>query len=478
MKNIILLVLLAFTSFLHAQNVPTPSAFHFKNPNSILPGRIFGTERETGHNIQAPIVNNNELHAASLFSIQIIDSLLFWEWDTASNRWNYFQKISEITYNDAHLPKSYVQYEWEGEWIPVYRYVIAFDDNNNIVNEVEQMWDGSEWNNSYRYLYVFDENNNLINESIQSWEENDWENRNLYSYTYDINNNITSGLIQRHNGTNWENDTYYTITYDANQNQLSYTLQEWDNSEWVNVGQYLYTYDGNNNLTSNLYQNWNENAWENVIQYLFTYDASDLLSTELSQYWVEGAWEDYARFSFNYNSMDQLIHQFVETWTGSAWVDVDYYTYTYDANGNETSELREVWNGIEWIHSEESAFEYTDTLLLSEVYKYYNDSGNAVEYGDSAYYYFHQITGTESPADLNNEINVYPNPGKGKVTISSSLPITSMQIFTLQGQIVHGQDGYSGQKTVEADLSLAGKGMYFAKIVCEGNAYSKMIVIQ
>ncbi|MBK7378892.1 MAG: T9SS type A sorting domain-containing protein [Ignavibacteriales bacterium] len=67
--------------------------------------------------------------------------------------------------------------------------------------------------NSIKYSYIYDGNNNLIEELYQIWDGSAWENEIKYSYTYDVNNNKTEYLWQSWDGSAWRNFIKTSYTY-------------------------------------------------------------------------------------------------------------------------------------------------------------------------------------------------------------------------------------------------------------------------
>jgi len=78
----------------------------------------------------------------------------------------------------------------------------------------------------------------------------------------------------------------------------------------------------------------------------------------------------------------------------------------------------------------------------------------------------------------NDDVILYPNPASDKFQIKSEkLKVKSIEIFTLQGQVV--MNALSQNKnTVELDVSSLSKGIYLVKIQCEKNIVNKKIVVQ
>ena len=57
--------------------------------------------------------------------------------------------------------------------------------NNNLIEELKQVWDGSNWvNENFKYTYTYDVSNNMIEKLTQVWDVSTWVNvgKTIYSY--------------------------------------------------------------------------------------------------------------------------------------------------------------------------------------------------------------------------------------------------------------------------------------------------------
>jgi len=352
--------------------------------------------------------------------IPIIDSAYRWEWDTISIGWKIKSKFINIVY-DAY---------------------------NNLISYTGQSWNGSIWENS-----------------LQS------------TSTYDASNNQTSELGQYWNGSAWENSAQYTYTYDANNNPASYIGQSWNGSAWENYFQYIWTYDANNNRASELGQNWNGTAWENSSQITYTYNANNNQTGYLSQFWTGSEWWDVSQGTNTYDANNNLTIELEKSWSGIDWENYWLYTYTYDANNNRTKELQQSWNGSTWENYSQDIYSYdANNFMMSDSYKYWNYNGTEISSGDSTYYYFHG-GGTGINVMIVGGITVYPNPSRGKITISSNSSVSSIEIYNLLGERIYTNLKCKQQTSREIDLTNFPEGIYFVKIYNGMKSHSKKIVI-
>lgn len=82
--------------------------------------------------------------------------------------------------------------------------------------------------------------------------------------------------------------------------------------------------------------------------------------------------------------------------------------------------------------------------------------------GSSAIYFvieFESTTGIENQSPIKNKnVGLFPNPASDKITISSGIPIVSVELYNILGERV-----YNGTNS-EVNLSALKKGVYFIKV--------------
>ena len=381
--------------------------------------------------------------------IQIMDSTYHWQWDTKSGGWEIKNRSIDYVYDDNNNQTSYLTQNWYGiEWVNYSLGTYTYDANNNKTSSLYQHWYGIEWVNQSLLTKTYDANNNQTSSLYQKWNDIEWVNHSLHTHTYDANNNKTSTLWQHWNGIEWENDYHYTYTYDVNDNLTSTLDQHWNGIEWENYYLSTYTYDANNNHTSTLTQHWNSIEWENYILSTYTYDANDNRTIFLQQHWNGIEWEnDY------------------------------HYIYTYDVNDNRTIALQQHWNGSDWVNAFQGYNTFDDNNFLRTFsYKYWDDTGTWIYYGDSTYHYFHtMVFGTDDLIVSMNSILVYPNPTSSEITISGiDGVIDEISIYNKLGQRVI----YAVATNKNIDVSMLPPGLYAIEVSWDGYRVRQKLIVQ
>ena len=107
--------------------------------------------------------------------------------------------------------------------------------------------------------------------------------------------------------------------------------------------------------------------------------------------------------------------------------------------------------------------------------KIFLENGITVSNGDSTRYYYRPGTGVYTLSD--DQITVYPNPGKGKFVVSSSENIDGIEIFNSVGEMVL-DDSKIGNQLKSFDLSHYSKGIYVIRINTGNNFFTKKLILQ
>ena len=413
--------------------------------------------------------------------IQVMDSIYSWQWNTSSLEWDKGTKYLNF-YDASNNVISQIAKSWDGTtWINSAKYSPIFDANNNLISELFQDWNGSAWVNNSLIEYSYDADNNQTEFSYKQWNSTLWENQQKSISTFDANHNTLKQIFQTGSGSTWQNSGQFNYTYDANNNMLTKTNQLWNGSGWDSQSSYgathSYTYDANNNMLSNILQYWDHGVMWFQQKELSTYDVNNNLVMNLVQSWDGQAWKDQANTQYSYDADNNLVGKVDHKWSGSNWKNTFQYIYTYDAGDNQTSESFLIWDGSKWLNSWQYNFSYDENgIMLNNTYNELDQTGTEVVSGDSTHYYYRAVV-TGIPDQNEANASVYPNPTKGRITISSNNSISSIEIYTLSGKLIFA-DFKVRQLSNEIDLSGNSKGIYFVKIYDGTKYFNRKVVLQ
>lgn len=118
--------------------------------------------------------------------------------------------------------------------------------------------------------------------------------------------------------------------------------------------------------------------------------------------------------------------------------------------------LPNVWNSIDIPLST-----YTG-VVTSDIFQFKFDGGTGGTFYMDNLYFFNDLTSVSTPAEPNNQLNCYPNPVVGSVTISAKSTIREMTLRNLLGQTIRSSQLNSSVQTL--DLSDLSAGNYFVTV--------------
>jgi len=95
------------------------------------------------------------------------------------------------------------------------------------------------------------------------------------------------------------------------------------------------------------------------------------------------------------------------------------YLY-HDANKNPTGVLVQIWDGSAWLNYFQSSIGYdANNFMKFLVWKDWEMDGTTLSWGDSTYIYYHTVV-TGMPGLTKGNVVVYPNPSKGRLSVTSN----------------------------------------------------------
>ena len=513
MKKIVLFSILAFSMNAFAQiNLNAPEIRHNETPapdNNLNSFRNKSLKTTGEYSILKQLQPLKLSPGLESTAYQIIDSAFKWRWNEFDNVWRLNSKIIHVVYDKNNNVTSKTEQGWyHGAWVDSLQYAYFYDTKNYLLGVVMKSWNGNAWENMQQQIQTFDENHNLTSYAMQYWDGTDWNDFRRFTLTY-ANNRQTSFIYQ---GTNGVNYSKYTETYDSNNNMISEIFQEWSDilSDWGNYTKSIFTYNPTNNPAtktlqkwnisindwensmlhsfeynaankkiSTTYQDWNYNVWENSGKELYTYDVNYNLTKLLFLSWHGGDWTNFVQYLHTYDDRNNEISELDQSWDGKAWVNKAQGIFTFDEINKQTSELEQDWMGSSWLNSLQSLNAYDEKgFEKSSSYKTWSYSGaDVVIMGDSTYNYYH-ILYTGMPDLAESIFSVYPNPAKGKFSISSIIPISGLEIYNLTGTRIFADFNIRYQTSNEIDLTGFAKGIYILRIHNGTKIYNSKVIVQ
>jgi hypothetical protein len=383
-------------------------------------------------------------------SLLQLKSINHWKMETG---WKIYSRDTDMVYDAGnHLIGYATQLRSDNTWKKYRQYTAAWDGNNRLTYELNQIWQGAVTLENYKQrLISYDATHNSKQEIFQIWSNGVWYNQEQITTTYDGNQNPAGEIHQSWDGY-WVNKWKYTRTYDVNNHMTAELEQYGYGAAWVNSGRTTYVYDASNKLTSGLFEGWINDTWESQMRFIYTYDGQNYLIQELAQDFYKNAWQ---------NSYQN--------------------TFTYDTSRKRTNQVTRIWNGSSWYNSAQAiTVRDADHLVIIESHKnwIYPANGSPVQVqGDSTNIKYHKVlTGMSDPAEGN--IAVYPNPNDGIFIVRCDDFVHSLEIFNISGERMYTGLKLSLRSGKEINITHLPKGVYILRFYSGAKVHSRKVVIQ
>ena len=276
------------------------------------------------------------------------------------------QRFTYTYDNNGNLLTELEEYWKDNAWVNYWRLSYTYGNSGNLVTELVELWTINSWGNDMRQTYTYDNSGNLLIHLYELWSNNTWMNSHRNTYNYDNNGNLLTHLEEVWMSNAWVNSWRYIYTNDNSGNILIKLDERWTNNQWVNSGRTAYSYDNNSNMLTLLIEQWINNAWVNSQRATYTYDNSGNRLTWFNEKWTDTAWVNSGRAAYTYDNSGNKMTVFGEYWNNNAWVNSWRFTYSYDYNGNQLTYLYEQWWNNAWVNYKR----YTST---------YDNNGNAIK---------------------------------------------------------------------------------------------------
>ena len=398
---------------------------------------------------------------------------------------------------------------------------------------------GTVWNNSRRDTFYFDIDGYLIQHTSLNWDDvnSQFVFYEKKTYTYNANHERTQYILNR--VVNQLNYNYKEIyTYNAHGDVSIYMTYNWDSNinQWIPLPQstkYDYFYNINNTLDSCLVSQWDTtlNQWYYTSKDEYSYDANGYLALfvrhgeYVNNQWVFGekheytndivgnpvtvidydwdtqnlGWKQDTKSFRTYDANNRLILAIYYQFTSiSSWVENQKTELTYDMNGNLLSSYVYKWDGVAWFPSFENAYTYNTNYTYNDVYLFRWDSNGRPtdnwinENICTSYRYSEDELGTweiletqdyyYSLANINSvttmpseDINVYPNPTEGILSIDMPFEQGIFEMRDVQGKVVFSQ---SIVRKEAISLPNVAKGIYIAHLFNGDKSYNFKLMVR
>ena len=364
----------------------------------------------------------------------------------------------------APQPTRYISKQAQGAGSPLNNYERCFYFRlpNGLTDQFQtDLWDGTQFNYDNTRFFTYDPAGKLISTVNRKWDAtNGYTDLARESYTYDPDGNRLSESYERPNtSTNqWELERMVTFTYSATDKVLERTNFQYFNGQSFG-SRILYTYDADDReetLTSQIYSN---NTWNNQQRDTYLYSDSDnKVDVRFTDSWSPGLndWIPSNRTSYSYQPTVTTI--FTEAFSNGTWSNYSSSTTYYNADNKVTSYQLALYTALGLSPNSGYEIDYNADKSLQQFRYYYTDfSTNAYFQSLQIDYDYDTYTGTQS-AELEADIQVFPNPATDFLRIQSSDNTGDMTyiICNARGQMLTQGSVKNGSSTIDCHSLASG----------------------
>lgn len=278
----------------------------------------------------------------------------------------------------------------------------------------------------------------LCPENDTTWGETIWANHVLNTFAYNDNNQLSEQVTRDWFAQAWRN-LFRTLHFYDSTGNLSVSIREiWNGLTWEGIVRTTRTYDSSNRIITSVDEkvvegNWVEKSWIE-----FTYGPNGLLETQYTLYHVTGGIYDESNVVLTYNSQNQLILITVQEPlgpTGSGiWGDIGRTMIVYE-NSTITRTFQRYLQDT-WTNNSQDVKVYENEKLKISIRKEWEEDSLIWISKDSSYYFYSTPTGIENVIS-DESFLVYPNPATTYLNINvsnSAFEEGHFLLFSHQGQ--------------------------------------------
>lgn len=392
------------------------------------------------------------------------------------------KKFAQLRDADVYVVDSvycYQRNQTSGEDIPVSRvYNLEFTELGVVFESLQQLYDvdNQVWINDRYTTNTFDANDELIEVVNEIWDGTTWMNSTRILNELNNNGEIGTVINQHWESGEWVNDNRSTFTYNASNDNDKLVYELWEDNDWSPDFQIFYAYNTDHLLVASIFQKWDANAnmYGNINRTFRSYfTGTDLVSEETAEVWdafaADPDWIPSSRLTFEYDSDDNQLSRLRESWNNveEIYVNAELVTDAYSPEGYNVETITQVWQNNAWANQNKTSQEYDEVgnLTIFRFSFWQNDDWTEASHCE----FFSTLTFVDDVTEVENELNCkLPNPfSNGDFILCENMrqnETLDLTIYDLNGKMV-----LSKPFDNQVNTSHFSKGIYFFTIQNKGN---------
>ncbi len=371
------------------------------------------------------------------------------------------------------------------------QYNLSFSPTGEVLESRREKylpWLG-QWRNLAHITYVYDNQGNLVQQVEQSWDTLalTWVNATATENTPNQNGDFTQTVNKVWDGQNWQFSDRVSSTFGANGFIETLTQQLWENGNWRNNLRILYATNVLGKFVQTKFQLWNttSNSFYDVNRQTYSYDPQNqaLEMGQLTEVYDQALmqWDSSSQLLKMYDSQGNMTEQTTQIWNNidSNWVNAGRILQNYNVENNLTLRTELVWNGNQWVNyfQVNNVYDTAQNLIRFEVSYWDVTFWNLLSSCDFYPRFHHEVLAVVA---MEQVIWRLPNPYRIGQSVDCAEMLSTgakrLAIFDFSGKLISSQN-IENQLVIEVNGDLP-MGIYVAKISGErGNFFTQKILI-
>jgi hypothetical protein len=396
-----------------------------------------------------------------------LEETFFWNQD---NNYYYNAERKQYEYDDKGNTILYVDYYWNhfiNDWSGYSKEEHFFSDTLNSStfygswNEQRKDFDGE-----VKIDWYTDPDGKNIGTRVSLWDtiSQKWYYQTRYENGYNnFGKKVTeTGFLYDTLTQLWNISTKSERFYNQHGKDslnISYTHSQEDNG-WIYSSKVEYLYSDSSRLTDVYYRDTESDQWKIRAKYEDIWDKRGNLTLKRNYNWnsLTSSWVGGSQQTFSFDSLNRMTQLIQWKWDNSQsdWFGEYKETHEFDYAGRRIHR-NTYWLQYDWelTSSIDSAYDSNGNLILTsyegfsndQLYEYFYDDNNILssyksyigtsynrELWTKGFYYWTKVI-TRINSEIENQIEVFPNPARTVFKISGLKEQSEIQIIDLQGTV-------------------------------------------
>jgi len=314
------------------------------------------------------------------------------------------------------------------------------------------LWQSEDWELSYKWICIHDKYGRVYDSTFLSRDKESgaWHFERRYFYRYGKNKKCSRyfEVLCWGNDNGCDTNARFNYYYDSNNYLIKETRQYYKSysQEWVNSDRTVYMYNDEGEMTERRDSRWDEekSKWKSYHNYYTYYYGMSGKILQWDSYKLnnDGEWigKDTERYTYD-GSGNLIIREFRECYNPELgnWGCHNKYEYSYNVSDDlvETKVYTGHGGGIWNLYMKRTYHKTNDNVFEEVHYRIDNENPGGIR-NTKILKYFSKISVTISSMNVQNRMNIYPNPilDHFVIELPDNKSFWMIELLDLQGRVI------------------------------------------